>query len=56
MKLEDVKVSDRELLDNLPIFGVHHLDEEKLVLFIEYMRENVRKRKFKDLQKRENGI
>lgn len=56
MKIEDVRVSERELLSSLPIFGLHNLNEEKLKLFVKHMREVVRKRKFEDLQKKENDV
>ena len=56
MELNDVEVSEKELLDNLPIFGLSHLSKEKLKLFVEMMREVIRKRKFEDLQVEQNDI
>jgi len=56
MMLEDIKVSERELLDNLPLFGVQHLSKEKLKSFVDSMREHIRKRKFEDLQKNEFDV
>ena len=47
---DHIEVSEKELLDNLPLFGLSHLSKEKLKLFVEHMREVLKKRKFESLQ------
>jgi hypothetical protein len=57
VKLEDIEVTEEELLAHLPHpLMIKPMSREKAEKFVEHMRELIRARKFKDLQNKQNDI